>query len=118
MATVTGDGHILLTADEGDADDREENRDTKTKNTIHSKLLQQKTGTYHANQFAVFFPHPALRRQNIRERKRLAFVQSLPARNPDVSLYRLHILHVSAQARMDKLALRVVLSRIKRPDWM
>ncbi|MBA4018691.1 MAG: hypothetical protein C0483_16110 [Pirellula sp.] len=48
MATVTGDGHVLLTADEGDADYREENRDTKTENTIHSKLLQQKTGTYHA----------------------------------------------------------------------
>jgi hypothetical protein len=29
MATVTGDGHILLTADEGDADHREENRDAK-----------------------------------------------------------------------------------------
>lgn len=56
MATVTGDGHVLFTAHEGDTDDREENRDTKTKNTIHSKLLQLKTGTYHAKSICRLLP--------------------------------------------------------------
>jgi hypothetical protein len=46
MATVTGDGHILLTAHEGDADHREENRDAKNESTIHQKSSNKKTGTY------------------------------------------------------------------------
>jgi hypothetical protein len=39
MATMTSHSH-LLTAHEGDADDREENRDAKNKHTIHPKILQ------------------------------------------------------------------------------
>ncbi|HEX4143013.1 MAG TPA: hypothetical protein VHY91_05645 [Pirellulales bacterium] len=39
MATMTGDSH-LLTAHQGDADDREEDRDAKDKHTIHPKILQ------------------------------------------------------------------------------
>jgi hypothetical protein len=39
MATMTGHSH-LLTAHQGDADDREENRDAKDKHTIHPKILQ------------------------------------------------------------------------------
>ncbi len=39
MATMTGHSHFL-TAHEGDADDREENRDAKDKHSIHPKILQ------------------------------------------------------------------------------
>jgi hypothetical protein len=39
MATMAGHCY-LLTAHEGDADDREENRDAKNKHTIHPKILQ------------------------------------------------------------------------------
>jgi len=39
MATMTGHGHFL-TAHQGDADDREEDRDAKDKHTIHPKILQ------------------------------------------------------------------------------
>jgi hypothetical protein len=39
MAAMTGHGHFL-TAHQGDADDREENRDAKDKHTIHPKILQ------------------------------------------------------------------------------
>jgi hypothetical protein len=39
MATMTGHCHFL-TAHEGNADDREENRDAKNKHTIHPKILQ------------------------------------------------------------------------------
>ena len=39
MATMTGHSH-LLTAHQGDADDREENRDAKDKHPIHPRILQ------------------------------------------------------------------------------
>ncbi|HTU25904.1 MAG TPA: hypothetical protein VMF30_10935 [Pirellulales bacterium] len=39
MATMTGHSRFL-TADQGDADDREEDRDAKDKHTIHPKILQ------------------------------------------------------------------------------
>jgi hypothetical protein len=45
MAAVAGDSS-LLTAQHGDADDREKNRDGKNQRAIHPKLLQlQGTGT-------------------------------------------------------------------------
>ncbi len=39
MATMTGHSH-LLTAHQGDADDREEDRDAKDKHPIHPRILQ------------------------------------------------------------------------------
>ena len=39
MATMTGNSHFL-TAHQGDADDREENRDAKDKRSIHPRILQ------------------------------------------------------------------------------
>ncbi len=39
MTAVTGHHRIVVTADEGDADDREENRDAKNQETIHPKFL-------------------------------------------------------------------------------
>jgi len=39
MTTMTGYSY-LLTAHQGDADDREENRDAKDKHSIHPKILQ------------------------------------------------------------------------------
>jgi hypothetical protein len=102
MTAVTGDGHVLLTAHEGDANHREENRDAENKSTIHPKILQHKTGTYHSGPNSL----PSSSRIPLCDGKTFG----------SVSLFRLHIMHKSAQARMDKLALRVVLSRIKRLD--
>jgi hypothetical protein len=117
MTAVTGDGHVLLTAHEGDANHREENRDAENKSTIHPKILQHKTGTYHSgpNSLPSSSRIPLCDGKTFGSVSEPALVQSMPA-NPDVSLFRLHIMHKSAQARMDKLALRVVLSRIKRID--
>jgi hypothetical protein len=47
MAAVTSDHLVVLTTHEGDADDREENRDPKNQCTIHPQILHKnKTGTY------------------------------------------------------------------------
>lgn len=36
------EGHrLVVTAQEGDADDREENRETENNNTVHSQILQK-----------------------------------------------------------------------------
>jgi hypothetical protein len=40
MTTVTGNGH-LLTAQEGDADNREKNRDAQNQSAIHPKNLHK-----------------------------------------------------------------------------
>jgi hypothetical protein len=40
MTAQAGDGRALLTAHEGDADDRDEHRDAENDSTIHSKFLQ------------------------------------------------------------------------------
>jgi len=39
-ASVTGNGH-LLTAQQGDADNREEHRDSQDQSTVHPRILQQ-----------------------------------------------------------------------------
>jgi hypothetical protein len=39
VATVTGDG-LVFTAQHGDADNREENRDAQNQCTIHPRILQ------------------------------------------------------------------------------
>ena len=44
MAAVASHDSIALTADEGDADDREKDRDAQNQCTIHPKFLH-KTGT-------------------------------------------------------------------------
>jgi hypothetical protein len=38
IATVTGDRGVAFTTQQGDADDREENRDAKNQCTIHQKF--------------------------------------------------------------------------------
>ena len=44
--TAMTEGHrLVVTAQEGDTDDREENRETKNNNTVHSQILQLLTGT-------------------------------------------------------------------------
>ena len=44
--TTMTEGHrLVVTAQEGDTDDREENRETKNNNTVHSQILQLLTGT-------------------------------------------------------------------------
>jgi hypothetical protein len=40
VAAVAGNGS-LLTADQGDADDREKHRDAQNQNTVHPRILQQ-----------------------------------------------------------------------------
>jgi len=44
-ATMTEGHRLVVTAQEGDADDREENRETKNNNTVHPQILQLLTGT-------------------------------------------------------------------------
>jgi len=45
MATVAGNSR-LLTAQQGDADDRDENRDPQNQSAVHPRILQKtKTGT-------------------------------------------------------------------------
>ena len=40
--TAMTEGHrLVVTAQEGDADDREENRETENNNTVHSQILQK-----------------------------------------------------------------------------
>ena len=40
--TAMTEGHrLVVTAQEGDTDDREENRETKNNNTVHSQILQK-----------------------------------------------------------------------------
>ena len=41
MATMTGDGS-LLTAQQGDAKDRDQNRDAKEQSTVHPQILQKR----------------------------------------------------------------------------
>jgi hypothetical protein len=49
-ATTMTKGHrLVVTAQQGDADDREENRETKYNNPIHSQILQLLTGTVSEN---------------------------------------------------------------------
>ena len=44
MTTMAREDRVAVTADEGDADEREEHRDAKSQETIHPKFLH-KTGT-------------------------------------------------------------------------
>jgi hypothetical protein len=44
VAAMTGDSR-LLTAQQGDADNRDENRDSHNQSAVHPRILQQKTGT-------------------------------------------------------------------------
>jgi hypothetical protein len=48
-ATMTEGHRLVVTAQQGDADDREENRETKNNNTIHPQILQLLTGTVSEN---------------------------------------------------------------------
>jgi hypothetical protein len=48
-ATMTEGHRLVVTAQEGDADDREENRETENNNTIHPQILQLLTGTVSEN---------------------------------------------------------------------
>ena len=60
IATVTSNGH-LLTAQQGNADDREENRDAKNKSTIHPKTSTNRYRNVRSKNtnFAVVIPlHP------------------------------------------------------------
>jgi hypothetical protein len=70
MTTETGNSRALLTADEGDADHREEHRDAKHKCTIHSELLQTVTNkqvrTFRGNPSRPTSRSPRLRRQQER----------------------------------------------------
>ena len=52
MATMAGDCNVL-TAQEGDAQDRDEDRDTENQCTIHPRILQQKKRNVRSNS-AVF----------------------------------------------------------------
>jgi hypothetical protein len=64
MAMMTGDGH-LLTADEGDADDREKHRDAQNQSAIHPRILQQNGLTWNVNSYgAVRRSRPRLGRQS------------------------------------------------------
>jgi hypothetical protein len=44
-ATMTEGHRLVVTAQQGDADDREENRETENNNTVHPQILQLLTGT-------------------------------------------------------------------------
>ena len=48
-AAMTQGHRLVVTAQQGDADDREENRETKYNNPIHSQILQLLTGTVSEN---------------------------------------------------------------------
>lgn len=53
VTTVTSQNRVVVTAHEGDADDREEHRDAQNQKTIHPKFLH-KTGTVpYGNHYAV-----------------------------------------------------------------
>ena len=48
-ATMTEGHRLVVTAQQSDADDREENRETKYNNPVHPQILQLLTGTVSEN---------------------------------------------------------------------
>ena len=48
-AVMTERHHLAVTADEGDANDREKHRETKNNDTVHPQILQLLTGTVSEN---------------------------------------------------------------------
>ena len=63
LATKEASIGLLLAADEGDANQREKDRDTQNDNTVHPRILQLLTGTSKRKNYprCHHMPHPAAR---------------------------------------------------------
>lgn len=102
MATMTGDGS-LLTAQQGDAKDRDQNRDAKEQSTVHPQILQKRYRNVRVlHSRPTFFPPSRDGLREGRDLNHLCFVERATFRLAalDVSLYGLSSLDTNAQSRL------------------